>query len=136
MSHPTWPTLDSFYEEDERRRFSPERDFGKYWVMEVAPPYYRLSYLSATGEITMTDQDTGRVELLGWTPTEEGCAKMFKDWPKHSRGEPKSYYWCRKQVLNASGHRGRSEREHEARMGDEVDAALRDSVSGDRGTLF
>lgn len=130
--HPTWASLDAFYDEDERRRFSPEEDFGQRWCMEAPDDLNRLSRLSATGEIVMVNLRSGRVELIGWTPDAKTCQKVLADW-QYQRG-PKSYYWVRKRFLVASGHRGAQDRTGKTRMGNEMTSDLRDEAAGD--TLF
>jgi hypothetical protein len=128
LTNPTWETLAEFYDEDERRRFSPEEDYGKAWMMEERAPLYRLSYLTATGEVVMTNQDTGWTELLGWAPNESAVTKVFKDWPAR-QGSLKSYYWCRKQMMVASGHHGTQPRKGNVHSGAEVTNDLRDDVT-------
>lgn len=134
LLNPTWENLDAFYDRDERRRFSPEDDLGRHWHMEDHVRY-RLSYLVATGEIVMVNEDTGWTELLGWAPTSAIVAKVFKDWHAHC-GRPKGYYWCRQQIMIASGHRGNQERKDKVHAGDEVTDELRNGAQEDLGTLF
>jgi hypothetical protein len=130
--HPTWPSLEAFYDEDERRRFSPEDDFGAQWCMEDSGDRHRLSRFSTTGEVVMVSPRSGRVELVAWTPDLKSCEKVLADW-RFQHG-PKSYYWVRKRFLVASGHRGAQERTSNIHMGDEVTPDLRDEAAGE--TLF
>jgi len=45
----TFPTVEAFYADDERRRRSPELDYGVWW--EHRGVRYRITWVDATGEL-------------------------------------------------------------------------------------
>jgi hypothetical protein len=126
--HPTWPTLDAFYDEDERRRFSPEEDFGSNWCMEDRNTRSRLSWLRATGEVILVNVDSTHVELIGWTPNLKTLQRVLKGW-EHQHGA-KSYYWARQRLVVGSGHRGAQERVGNTHAGNEDLSSVREEMPG------
>ena len=64
---PTFPNLEAFYADDERRRFSPEWDYGVWWNDGVRRwPVYRLSWVIETGDLYAVSPD--ELILLGNVP--------------------------------------------------------------------
>ena len=65
---PTFPSVDALYVDDERRRRSPEWDFGVHWRLspEVSWPRWRVSWIVEPGDVYATEAfGTMRVLLLG-----------------------------------------------------------------------
>jgi hypothetical protein len=69
---PRFPSVDAFYDDDERRRYSPEWDYGVWWrSSDDGPrwPHWRVSWVCETGDLYAARQ-AGRplVLLLGNVP--------------------------------------------------------------------
>ena len=68
---PTFPSVDALYVDDERRRRSPEWDYGVFWAPspEDRWPRWRVSWIVDTGDLYAAEQaGAGRVLLLGNCP--------------------------------------------------------------------
>lgn len=64
-----YPTLKAFYDADARREPSREADYGAHWTdAHGGWPYWRVSYIQATGEVYAIAQSAGQggpVRVLG-----------------------------------------------------------------------
>ena len=67
---PTFPSVEALYVDDERRRRSPEWDFGVHWraTLEQWWPRWRVSWIVETGDLYAFCTGAPRVLLLGNVP--------------------------------------------------------------------
>jgi hypothetical protein len=63
-------SVEAFYAADERRRRSPELDFGVWWRHRGV--VYRLSWVEATGELIVVQLSPPRVEPFAFPINGEG----------------------------------------------------------------
>lgn len=62
---PRFPSIDAFYGVDERRRWSPEWDYGVHWrAAEELWPRWRVSWVVATGDLYAARTGGGPLVLL------------------------------------------------------------------------
>lgn len=93
-----YPNIEAFYSEDERRRRSPEADYGVHWIEEAGRrfPTWTVSYVRATGEVYAVEGNSGRVKVLGgYRPDDEeiyyrSLDKVLKGWSEIG-GKPLSW---------------------------------------------
>jgi hypothetical protein len=88
---PRFVSLEAFYSDDEKRRISPEWDYGVHWCVSVEQrwPQWRLSWVVATGDVYAVQHLGGTVVVLGNVPA-VGSYPIF---PERWRD------WARKQTI-------------------------------------
>ena len=93
---PRFPSVDAFYDDDDRRRYSPEWDYGVWWRLSVEErwPRWRVSWVCETGDLYAV-RCAGRslVILLGNVPP----AGMYP----HGAGHDAWSAWHRAQPVEA-----------------------------------
>lgn len=75
--------LDRFYELDERRRRSPEVDYGVWWRWHGCN--YRITWVEATGELIAVRLGPTQVRRIGGVSHADGLLALFA-------GEPMDVY--------------------------------------------
>lgn len=86
-----FPDLEAYYADDERRRLSPEANYGVWWqnFPGFREPSWRVSYVQATGEVYAVETRAGRVKILGTFPADDvaqgdvyyrGLDALLKGW--------------------------------------------------------
>lgn len=65
-------SLESFYDADPRRRQSGECDYGVWWTIAGHPPFYRVSYVRATGEVYCLNLSSREVKVVGIVKPNKG----------------------------------------------------------------
>ena len=60
----SFPSLDAFYLDDRRRRFSRERDVGLFW-RDHGGDSFRAAWVQETGEVYLFRHGDGTVDVLG-----------------------------------------------------------------------
>jgi hypothetical protein len=108
-----YDSLHDFYEADERRVHSRERDVGLWWRETADGPLHRAAWVSDTGELYLVrlgrpEDGGGRVELLAIVTEQERLERALAGWRKRC-GEPQSLAWLRERAT-AIGDRVRAER--------------------------
>lgn len=118
MTHaalPTFPSVEAFYADDERRRLSPEWDYGVWWCDE-AGGVYRLTWVCDTGELIVVHLSgpiygrllgadalvvsAGRelaVAVVAVVEGEENVEALLDGWAQVC-GEPESLAWVLERV--------------------------------------
>ena len=102
--------LEAFYEEEPRRRWSREMDFGVHWHQPPWPHPWRVSYLRETGEVYAVHQDDllGPVLVLGVVPPDND-ALFYRTLEKALDGWTVVAHlgarlrWIRNRLVRASG---------------------------------
>lgn len=98
-----YPSLQAFYEGDERRVRSVEVDFGVHWRSSQSWPTWRLSWVEDTGEIVavkLTPPQIGNgrggpVHVLATgVPEIEDAEELLSGWSDVC-GRPRSLEWAR-----------------------------------------
>ena len=115
-----YASIEEFYSEDERRRLSPEADYGVWWIEseEKQFPHWRVSYVRATGEVYALEMgDKEQVILLGTYPVDDvdegevyyrGLNQCLDGW---AQLYPKPLAWVVERLQRAKRRR-RSQRPH------------------------
>lgn len=115
-----FPNIEAFYLADERRRRSPEADFGVWWIQseEKQFPHWRVSYVRDTGEVYALEMGDGeQVIVLGTFPVDDvdegevyyrGLDGCLDGW---SQLYPKPLAWVVERLQRAKQRR-RRERPH------------------------
>ena len=92
----TFESIEDFYNQDPRRRTSPEADYGSHWHTDGSRRRCRVSYIQDTGEVYSVELSgrDGPVELLGKVPADEQSAyrevyyrtldAVLDGWAEHS----------------------------------------------------
>lgn len=111
----TYSSVEAFYAADPRRLASGEADFGIWWLDETLWPYWRVSYVHATGEVYAAQHGgpgPGIVEVLGVVPPDEEhigprydqfkryyrtLARILEGWADHL-GQRGSLAWVRERL--------------------------------------
>lgn len=96
------PTIHEFYDEDPRRRSSPEVDFGVMWIDSAPYPKHRVSWIEATGEVYAMNLTTSEIDLIGTLPTRGDVEAALDGW-EHGPLNDKYLHWVRARVLNYEG---------------------------------
>lgn len=123
---PTFRSLEAFYADDERRRHSPEADYGVWWTAssrDRRPPYHRVSYVRFTGEVYAVQITPGRgdgtVVVLGVVPPAPDTTDddvdddgrrdrryyatldgILEGWAQACMGEPDGLGWVRRRLAS------------------------------------
>ena len=76
MARLVFHNIEDFYNDDPKRRYSCEADFGVHWrngrrTDSNLTPRYRLSYVEETGELYADEVNSGTVFLVGVIPQED-----------------------------------------------------------------
>lgn len=109
-----WRDIEAYYDDDQRRRFSGESDYG-CWYKDGAGGNWRVSYVDTTREvyavylgggyasevllggepvlIAGAGHGDGPVVLLGTFTSEPEADAALADWAQHC-GEPGSLQWA------------------------------------------
>lgn len=95
--------LEAFYATDERRRHSPEVDYGVWWTLPGQRwPYWRVSWVEATGEVYAVAQlpsgDGTTVAHAGFA-TQEAAETALQGWAEHCHEGGLDWLWGR--LVNA-----------------------------------
>ena len=89
-----YTSLERFYSQDPRRRYSGEADYGCYWRRHYYPnaTRWRVSYVEATGEIYAVElggENDGRVVVIGVVLPDE--VKNKNDWREYILQDARPY---------------------------------------------
>lgn len=92
----TYPSLESFYAGDDRRRRSRERDVGLWWRGRAGATF-RAAWVEQTGELYLFEHVRpglrgGGVHVLPRRFTEDELEHVFAGW-RHVCGRPSSVEW-------------------------------------------
>jgi hypothetical protein len=123
MAGATFENVEEFYSDDERRRRSPELDYGVWWRHRGI--FYRLTWVDATGELiavqlsaprvhALTDPDSaspiglavigsaaaGSVIVLGRIAHRDAVEQILDGWADIC-GHDDSLVWVRRQLADA-----------------------------------
>lgn len=95
----TFPSIEAFYAADERRRLSPEHDFGCWWVEGPTWQRYRVSWVEATGEVyaIRATAEPAPLELLAVIPDEADLTARLRGWADVC-GARDSLAWVRRRL--------------------------------------
>ena len=110
----TYKNIEAFYDEDPRRRASPEVDYGAQWTNGPKWPHWRVSYVQATGEVYAVQlMPPERVEILGVSPPDPSpdyyhtLDKVLRGW---AEGDKHELAWVRFRLQKAAWVRNRLQR--------------------------
>lgn len=100
----TYLSSREFYDANEERARSKERDYGVWWRTHWDWPTFRVTYVYATGEVIAVCQPSGAVEVLGTLEPDDPHAadRALEGWPEQC-GELGSLAWARARVRKAKG---------------------------------
>jgi hypothetical protein len=117
MAGTTFADVEEFYSDDERRRRSPELDYGVWWRHRGI--LYRLTWVDATGELiavqlsaprvhALTEPigfaviggDAGSVYVLGTIASRDAVEQLLDGWADIC-GHDDSLVWVRRQLADA-----------------------------------
>jgi hypothetical protein len=91
-------TQSQFYEQDHRRRFSEERDYGFQW--HSVGYQYRVAYFKATGEVVAICEPRGIYEVLG-VVEHHRIEDAMRGWADaHETLDRNSLVWVRRLIAN------------------------------------
>lgn len=122
-----WQTEEAFYDGDTRRPPSREIDLGNRWCGHEIRPWWRVSYLAATGELIAVRLDPPgehpvanapaplAVLLLGWFPSAEECEQALAGWQAR-QNHPNGIAWVRQQVRRKGVDAGAVSEDHRRRV--------------------
>lgn len=103
----TFPSIEAFYQDDERRRTSRERDYGTWWKETDADaygPWWRVSAVKDTRELYAVclsgvwGEYSEQVELLANNVSYCECDLLLGGWGGVIGG-PQSLQWVRRMVV-------------------------------------
>jgi len=97
-----YPSLASFYNADERRLNSRERDIGLWWREGQDDPLHRAAWVAETGELYLVrlgppEEGGGRVEVLARVEEQDRLERALSGWRERC-GQPRSLNWLRARV--------------------------------------
>lgn len=102
MVNATFETEEEFWADDDRRRRSPEVDFGNFWTEDDERfPFHRISWLEHTGEvyvIRLSPGGRGQVEVLGVAATRADALAALNGWATLPRMH---LSWARERLAGA-----------------------------------
>ena len=81
----------------DKRRHSPDVDFGMRWRTAGSGEEWRVSWNRGSGELYATNRDESMVEDLGIFATEAGVTTALPEWGTHHH-DPNGLDWVRQQV--------------------------------------
>jgi hypothetical protein len=112
---PRYSSLSSFYNDDERRVRSSERDVGLWWRDTANGPLHRAAWVSETGELYLVrlgppEQGGGAVEVLATIADRDRLERALRGWRERC-GESRSLSWLRMRAarLDGAARSGREE---------------------------
>lgn len=123
----TFPSVEAFYDDDERRLLSPELDFGVWWRRHGV--VYRLTWVDRTGELIAVQMssptvrpfavppgsngatmgglgvaviggDAGGVTVLGVVHDRDAVERLLEGWADYCGAED-SLVWVLRQIVDA-----------------------------------
>jgi hypothetical protein len=110
-----YSSLSSFYNDDQRRVRSSERDVGLWWREAANAPLHRAAWISETGELYLVrlgppERGGGAVEVLATIADRDRLERALRGWRERC-GESRSLTWLRTRAarLDGAGDNGREE---------------------------
>jgi hypothetical protein len=112
-----FPSVEAFYRDDERRRFSGELDFGVWWFDARDRCPWRVSWVEQTGDlyairlapaemisttegvVILGGNESGPLRVLAVVEDEEELERRLRGWPD-AIGSPGSLEWVVRKVTN------------------------------------
>jgi hypothetical protein len=101
--------INEFYAQNPERQHSGEADYGVWWLNgQMTYPRYRISYIHATGEVYVINQNSREVEVLGVVkPDDDGdyngrcfyvtLDKILDGWADKC-GQPNGLQWVKERL--------------------------------------
>ena len=102
-------SVERFYQDDERRRGSPEADYGVHWRQSGHPGRLRVSYVKDTGELYAVNGANSTTILLGRFPADpedpyyETLDRALEGWAAECPANPDGLSWIVGRLESGGG---------------------------------